>query len=473
MSGTTLPLVMTAQGPVASTPAALRTALINAVQVTTPGYTVLPGGLIADISGTDVGAMATIDQARVDTINALTPLGANAFLLTQLGQIYGVAQGVGVNTSVYVVFTGPAGYFIGAGFIVSDGTYQYVVQTGGSIGSTGQSAQLYALAVSSGTWAIPANTVTQIKTSVPSTISLFVTNPNAGVPSTSAQTEADYRSQVLQAGLASATGMTRFLKTTLENVSGVQARLVSVRAQTGGGWEIIVGGGDPYQVAGAIYASLFDISTLVGSVLAVTAITQANPGVVTTNLNHGYATGQVVQIAGAMGMTAVNGVALTITVLTQNTFSIGVNTTSYGAYTSGGVVTPNLRNTSATVYDYPDQYSIPIVLPPQQAVTITVTWNTVSTNLIAPSAVAQLAQPALVNYVNSVAVGQPLNLFELQNAFQEAVASIIPAALLTRMVFSVAINGIGVSPTSGTGIIAGDPESYFETTASAITVTQG
>jgi hypothetical protein len=41
------------------------------------------------------------------------------------------------------------------------------------------------------------------------------------------------------------------------------------------------------------------------------------------------------------------------------------------------------------------------------------------------------------------------------------------------MVFAVTIGGVGVSPESGTGIIAGDTQSYFITTASAITVTQG
>ena len=66
-----------------------------------------------------------------------------------------------------------------------------------------------------------------------------------------------------------------------------------------------------------------------------------------------------------------------------------------------------------------------------------------------------------------------MNLFELQATFQTATASVIPNAVLTRMVFAVSINGVGVAPTAGTGIIQGDPESYFSTTAAAITVNQG
>jgi hypothetical protein len=41
------------------------------------------------------------------------------------------------------------------------------------------------------------------------------------------------------------------------------------------------------------------------------------------------------------------------------------------------------------------------------------------------------------------------------------------------MVFSVSVNGVGVTPQVGTGIIAGDPESYFTTTAPSIVINQG
>ena len=41
------------------------------------------------------------------------------------------------------------------------------------------------------------------------------------------------------------------------------------------------------------------------------------------------------------------------------------------------------------------------------------------------------------------------------------------------MVFSVNINGVGVSPESGTGIIAGDPESSFFAVNAGIVISQG
>lgn len=468
----TVPIVVNESGLQPQTPAALLAQLIALVSATNPGYTAnLPGSLVEDISSTDVGAITLCDSALVELVNSLTPYGANAFLLTQLGNLYGVPQNPETVTSVSEVFTGPPGFVIAQGFTVSDGTYQYVAQDGGVIGAGGTSQPLFFTATTVGSWAVLSSTVNQIVTPPPSGVTLTVTNPEAGTPGTGAESEADYRSRVLQAGQAIAQGVPTFLKTQLSKVPGVQARLISVLQQSGGGWEIICGGGDPYEVGYAIYQAIPDISTLVGSTLSVSGITSANPGVVTTTLNHGFSTGQVIQIIDS-NPTAYNG-TYTITVITETTFSLGVNTSGFAAYVGSAVVTPNLRNESVSLDDYPNTYVIPFVNPPQQTVTIAVTWNTTSTNFVSSASVAQLGAPAIADYVNAISAGQPMNLFELQDVFQTAIASILSPALLTRMVFSVNINGVGVAPIAGTGIIAGDPESYFLTTDSQITFIQG
>ncbi|EEF27062.1 conserved hypothetical protein, partial [Ricinus communis] len=73
-------------GPVPTAPATLRQNLVNGVAATNPDYTAnLPGGLIEDIASTDTGALVTIDQARIDAVNSVTPYGANAFILAQQG----------------------------------------------------------------------------------------------------------------------------------------------------------------------------------------------------------------------------------------------------------------------------------------------------------------------------------------------------------------------------------------------------
>lgn len=472
MSGT-VPIVMGPSGAQPTPPAVLLAQLIALVSASNPGYAAtLPGSLIDDISGTDVGALVICDQALVELINSITPFGANEFLLNQLGQVYGVPIGANTNTSVPAVFTGTVGFVIPPGFTISDGTYLYVAQAGGIVPSGGTTSPIYCVATQPGTWAVPTNTVTQIKTSVPIAIALSVTNPTPGIPSAGPETAEAYRVRVLQAGLASAQGMPTLLRALLSDVAGVQTRLISITNKSPG-WLIQVGGGDPYEAAFAIFQALFDTSTLVGSVLGITGVTKANPGVITTDLTHGFTTGQVIGISGVVGMTALNGTTPTITVISPKTFSIGVDTTGFSTYVSGGVITPNLRNTVVSINDYPDTYPIPFVVPLQEIVTIGLTWNTIATNLISPTAVAALGAPALASYINSIPAGQPINLFELESVFQIATANIIPTALLTKMVFAVTIDGVSVSPTAGTGIIAGDPQSYLFTTAAQITVTQG
>ena len=392
---------LTTAGAVPTSPTDLLNQEIAAASALAPGLTAnLPGSLVEDMASTAAGAVVIQDQTFVDLVNSISPYTANSFILYQLGAVYGVQQGVGSNTSVYVIFTGLVGYVIPIGFTVSDGTYQYTIQDGGIIGSSGQSPSLYCLATTAGSWSVPAGTVTHLITSVPSGYTLTVTYPTAGLAGATAQTTQSYQAQVIQAGLSTAQGMPAFVKTQLQRVSGVQPNLVAVRNLGSNQWQIICGGGDPYQVAGAIFNSVPDISILVGS-----------------------------------------------------------STTS--------------RNEVVTIYDYPDSYSITYVIPPSQLVVITLVWNTNSLNYVSPTAVAQLGQPALAAYINGIYVGQPINVFEMQSVFQTAIQGIIPPQTLSRMVFTVAINGSVVTPTTGTGLIVGDPESYFSTSSPNITITKG
>jgi hypothetical protein len=467
---TNIPLVMTAAGPVTTPPSTLYTNLINYVAAQSPGYTVLPAGLIDDISGTDVGALVAIDQARVDAVNSVTPYGANAFLLAQLGAQFGVAQGVGANGSVFVQFSGPPGYVFQPGFLVSDGTNQYSLQDGGVIQTGGTSPQLFAVATNSGTFAIPANTVTQIVTSVPSAYAVTVTNPEAGTPATTTESVQDYRARVLQAGLVSSTGTPAYVKTLLQEITGVQARLTSVN-QLPGGWQIVCGGGDAFSVATAILQGVPDIAVLQGSQLAITAMTAANPVVITTNLDHGYVAGQTVTVTGATP--AAYNTTYTIASVTADTITTSTNGSAFGAYVSGAQLSPNPRNVSVSLFQNPDTYSITFVNPPQQIVTVDVTWNTTLPSFTGGTSVAQLAAPAIQSYVNSIFVGQPINELEMTAVFQNAVASVIAPQNITTLQWAVTINGVPASPTAGTSIIPSDPESYFSCSAAGVTINQG
>ena len=219
-----IPVVVTTQGATPTPPATLLADLIALVTAVNPGATfVLPGSLIEDLSSTATYALVINDSFRVETLNSITPFTANNFMLSQLGQIYigpGAAPAVPTNTSVYVTFFAEdqsdsplPGYVIPVGFTVSDGTYQYIVQDGGSTDSDGFTLPLFCQASIAGTWAVPTGTVTQIATQVPANVTLTCTNASRGISGAAAETAAQWRARVIQAGQAIATGTPQLLTT--------------------------------------------------------------------------------------------------------------------------------------------------------------------------------------------------------------------------------------------------------------------
>lgn len=399
------PVVVTQSGAQPTPPKTLLATLISNVAATVPGYTAnLPPGLITDLAGTAVGAVALIDSAMVDTINSVTPYGANTPMLAQLGNIYGVQQGVGYNTSVNVTFMSLPGFVIPKGFIVSDGNYQYAVQNNTVIPTSGQTEPIYCLATSSGSWAIPEGTVTQIITSVPSTITLTCTNITAGLPGTDKQTEASYRAQVMQAGMATSQGVPSFLRTLLQTVAGVQSNLISYRNISAGKWALIVGGGDPYDVGLAAYNAIPDLSVLTADVTD-----------------------------------------------------------------SGGKKPDSIK---VLISDYPDQYTIPVIRPASQAVTVILTWNTRVSDQLDPDGVAAATAPNLVEYINAISIGEPINNYQVESIFLSAISPLISPSQVSLIQISIGINGVIVPPQDDTGLIFGGEYSYFTTDLSHVTVEQ-
>lgn len=108
-----------------------------------------------------------------------------------------------------------------------------------------------------------------------------------------------------------------------------------------------------------------------------------------------------------------------------------------------------------------------------QTVLLSVIWNTSTLNFTNGTQVNQLSAVALQAYINSITVGSPINTFEMTNIFQTAVADVISAHQITTLLFTVTIDGLVVPPQTGTGIIAGDSESYLSAADTAVTVAQG
>src|SRR5271170_3236861 len=67
----------------------------------------------------------------------------------------------------------------------------------------------------------------------------------------------------------------------------------------------------------------------------ITNVTQANPAQVTSP-NHGLSTGNTIFISGVSGMTQLNGLMYSVNVIDANNFTIGIDSTGFNAYISGG-----------------------------------------------------------------------------------------------------------------------------------------
>jgi len=105
------------------------------------------------------------------------------------------------------------------------------------------------------------------------------------------------------------------------------------------------------------FNSVFDPNAA-ATPISVSAITNASPGAVTTG-THGYSSGDKVQFSDVGGMTELEAYLdgiYTITVTAPTTFTIGVNTTNWGTYTSGGTV---VRHQIMSKYDSGYTYSLP------------------------------------------------------------------------------------------------------------------
>ena len=395
------PLNFSQTGPLPTDPAVIRQNLVDIIEAEDPGYTAsLPPSLVEDLLGTAVVSVTELDQGRVEAINNITPYAANPYLLSQQGLMYGIKKGQSSNASVYVIFSGSSGYIILPGFTVSDGSNQYQVIEGGAIQTSGSTPPLYCVATNPDIFAIPENTVNIISTSIPAGIILTCTNPIAGTPAQAAETVESYKARNMEAISATCQATPPFLRTLIRNILGVNPRLVAIQPATGG-WKVIVGSGDPFAIAGAIYSGVLDLSSIIGS-------------------------------------------------------------------------NNSARNKTITIVDGDDSYNITFVgIPPAQDTSIDVTWNTTLPGFSGGNEVRQLARTALLSYINSINITNPININNMTKIFLSSIADVLSPEYVTTLSFVVKIGGVITPPNAGTQIIPGDPEGYFFALENSITITQG
>lgn len=124
----------------------------------------------------------------------------------------------------------------------------------------------------------------------------------------------------------------------------------------------VVGTVETYRNAVAITGESLDTTTGIVTLpalasFAITNITQANPGVVTAT-GHTFVNGDKIFVSGVAGMTEVNNTVFTIGGVAANVFNLGVNTTGFGAYVSGGTAAKYAQPADTLTWD--GQFDVPV-----------------------------------------------------------------------------------------------------------------
>lgn len=108
---------------------------------------------------------------------------------------------------------------------------------------------------------------------------------------------------------------------------------------------------------------------------SITAITQANPAVLTVGASHGFVANDLISVSGVLGMTQINGQVAAVTATGSTTITLGsVNSTAYSAYTSGGTAAKYLTTTDTMTwsgsFDVPVRFDVDVAAITQEDVAI-------------------------------------------------------------------------------------------------------
>ena len=88
-------------------------------------------------------------------------------------------------------------------------------------------------------------------------------------------------------------------------------------------------------------------------------------------------------------------------------------------------------------------------------------WATESANYLTDATIASLVTQPVINYVNGIFAGKPMNINNVKDVFLQAINSTLDMSLISTLNVIVTVNGIITSVDAGTNIISGDPYSYW------------
>ncbi|KLI30737.1 baseplate J/gp47 family protein [Brachyspira hyodysenteriae] len=258
-------------GVIKDSPTVIRERLLNKAIEEVEGFTNLPSGIQNNLIDESVIIENEIQDMLANVMNSISPSYANDFIVRELGEAFGLKIKDQALPNTTITFYGLAGVIIPEGLEVgnADGSKKFITTKSDIINATGQ-VSIYCEGADYYDTPTPANTLNILLNQVLNVTSC--TNLNDAVETTPAETISEFRSRFQTRALANRSGTVATLDNALKEIEGTVDRLCTYKASqivekgvSKAVLEIIVGGGDDYSVALAIFNSILYPDILVSN----------------------------------------------------------------------------------------------------------------------------------------------------------------------------------------------------------------
>ena len=253
---------LTTNGVEKSSIVEIKEELQNKALETVKDFSNLPSSIQNNLIDESAIIINEFEDMIVNVMNGISPAYANEFIISQLGQAFGLKRKDKALQTVTLEWRGLAGVIIPEGSQAGSEDGQYIFSTteqaiikADGVAIVNAEADDYYDKI------IEANKLNVLITDILNVES--VNNPNASSEPIEEESLTDYRSRVQNRCLANRSGTIATLNDNLLKVQGVSSRLITYRTDTEikedyklNTLEIVVGGGEDYQVAEAIFNSI-------------------------------------------------------------------------------------------------------------------------------------------------------------------------------------------------------------------------
>lgn len=247
---------LTSAGWKKKTPQEIKDSLISYLKETNSSFEEFAADLQNNLLDTAVPVILEIQNMLADTVNSYAPGYANDFMWELLASSLNLKYRDEVKGQVTLLFKGNEGVYIPKDTEVG----VFKTSKAVTIGTTGE---VYVTAYSESESEASANSLTTINTTIDD--SLTVTNPTDAIAYTPKETVSQLKLRAQQKIRNPRIGGIDYALGELKSVKGVNDRLINfnfIQTSTQQGIEVIIGGGDDYEIATVLAGAFLNLERL-------------------------------------------------------------------------------------------------------------------------------------------------------------------------------------------------------------------